>query len=258
VPALEATLPAWALFAADIEDCAFAPGFPGRRNEVLIGDGQQRRRVIYLTQQRLMVESETAIRRGAIEGDAIPKRACGQVIADPAFYSLWRVRHNKRMLTVAERRQRDRQIVALRAVHLEQVHRTALVHYLRKEGITGATRDLTLQEFYGVMDPRRAAITEHRGYLISASSQLCAYELLKLVGDARGLALIQDYQGMYGQFFSMFCDNARAQRGNSRYLLRELIDDAKSEAQALRERILGGDLLPAAPIAIKSATLRRL
>jgi hypothetical protein len=197
-----------------------------------------------------MVESETTIRRGAVEGTVIPKRVCGQLIADPAFYSLWRVRHNKRMLTVAERKRRDRQIVALRAVHLEQVHRTALVHYLRREGVTGARRDITLQEFYGVVDPRRAAVTEHRGYLLSASSQLCAYELLKLVGDEGGLALIQNYQGTYGQFFGMFCENARALRNGSHYLLRELIDDAKSEAETLRRRILGGDLLPAAPVVV--------
>jgi len=160
------------------------------------------------------------------------------------------------MLSVAERRRRDRQIVALRAVHLEQIHRAALVRYLRQHRITGVARDQTLQDFYGVMDPIRATVAEHRNYVLSVSSQLCAYDLLKMVEDKRGLALLQDYQGTYGQFFGMFCDQARATRGGTRYVLSGLIPEAKGEAAALRRRILGGDLLPPTPVAIKPRSSR--
>jgi hypothetical protein len=204
-----------------------------------------------------MVESERTVTTGALQGDEQPRRVCSQLLADPARYSLWRVRHGKRMLSVAERKHRDRQILALRAVHLEQIHRTALVNYLRKHGITGAARDLTLSEFYGVMDPRHAALTEHKSYSLALPSQLSACELLKLVGDRHGLALIQDYQGTYGQFFGMFCDRARATRNQTTYLLNAFIADAKSEADVLRSRILSGERLPSAPVAIKASSLAR-
>lgn len=213
--------------------------------------------MIYLTQTRLMIESERTVQAGAREGEVVPKRVCGQLIADPERYSLWRLRHSKQMLSVAERKKRDRQIRALRAVHLEQVHRTALVNYFRRHGITGDARDLTLREFYGVMDPRRAALAEHKNFLLSVPSQMSAYELLKMVGDRRGLDLIADYQGTYGQFFGMFCDRARATRNQTTYILNTFIADAKKEANVLRQRILSGDLLPPTPLAIKSSRLAR-
>ncbi len=207
--------------------------------------------MIYLTKQRLMLESETTIHERAASGDLTVGQVCRQLVKQPDFYSLWRSRHDKRMVTVAERARRDRQILALRSFHLQQIHRSALVRYLREHMVTGADRDLTLQEFYGVMDTRRAALAEHKTYLISASSQLCTNRLLDLVGDHRGLKLLQDYQGIYNEYFAMFCDNARAARRDSAYLLHGLIPDAKAEAEAVRERILGGHGLPSGQFAIK-------
>jgi hypothetical protein len=63
--------------------------------------------------------------------------------------------------------------------------------------------------------------------------------------------LIQDYQGTFEQYFGMFCENTRAIRNGAPYILRELIPDARTEAETLRLRILAGDLLPSAPVAIK-------
>jgi len=212
--------------------------------------------LIYLTQHRLMCESETTIQLGATRDGTLTGRVCRQVVDDPIRYAVWRGWHDSRMSAVASRNQRERQIIALRAVHLEQVHRTALVRYLRKHHITGDARDTTLREFYGLADPKRAAVSEHRAYLISASSQLCAHRLLTLVGDRNGLALIQDYQGSYMQYFGMFCENARATQANSVFLLRGLIPEAKAEADALRERVLGGEGLPARPVAVKAGSGR--
>jgi len=212
--------------------------------------------LIYLTQHRLMRESETTIQHGATRDGTLAGRVCRQVVDDPIRYAVWHGWHDTRMSAVASRSQRERQIIALRAVHLEQVHRTALVRYLRKHQIIGDARDDTLREFYGLADPKRAAVSEHRAYLISASSQLCAHRLLTLVGDRNGLALIQDYQGTYMQYFGMFCENARATQADSVFLLRGLIPEAKAEADALRERVLGGEGLPARPVAVKSAAGR--
>lgn len=212
--------------------------------------------MIYLTYRRLMVESESTVENGALEGRTSPRAVCQQLVADPDRYALWHVWHDSRMRSVADRRARDRQIIALRSVHIEQIHRAALVRYLRKNRVSHVDRDVTLQDFHGVVDPRRAAISEHRTYVISASSQICAYDLLKLVGDARGIELLQDYQGSYEQYFGMFCENGRAARRGQPYLLRGLIPEARAEADALRARILAGERLPAAPVAARPGTGR--
>lgn len=204
-----------------------------------------------------MFESETTLHAGVTNDEIGSGRVCRQLVEDPQRYAFWRSWHSVRMLNVAERLRREAQILALRAVLLEQIHRTALVCYLRQNAITGSDRDLTLQEFYGIIDTRRAAVAEHRSYLVSASSQLCAHRLLELVGDDRGLGLLQDYQGTFGQFFGMFCANSRAVRQNSSYFLQGLIPDAKVEAEALRARILAGAGLPPVPVAIKRGVLPR-
>ena len=203
-----------------------------------------------------MCESEMTIQQGATRDGTLAGRVCRQVVDDPIRYAVWHGWHDPRMSAVASRNQRERQILALRAVHLEQVHRSALVRYLRKNQIVDDARDATLRAFYGLADPMRAAVSEHRAYVTSVSSQLCAHRLLKLVGDLNGLALIKEYQGTYMQYFEMFCDDARATQANVVFLLRSLIPEAKAEADALRARVLRGEGLPARPVAVKSAAGR--
>lgn len=205
-----------------------------------------------------MTESEHTVRRRATSGAPGTRRICKQLVEAPDRYALWYSLHERRMRTVAMRNQREVQILALRAVYVEQIHRAALVRYLRKHALSSAAREMTLQEFYGVTDPTRATIAEHKSYLIAASSQLCAYHVLKLVGDDRGISLIQDYQGSYGQYFGMFCENMRALKVGSSYILQSLIPDAKDTAEALRARILGGEGIPSAPLAIRSIKVAKV
>jgi hypothetical protein len=162
------------------------------------------------------------------------------------------------MVTVAVQRQRDRQLLTLRALGIEQVHRAALVRYLREYGVKGRERDLTLREFYGVLDPARSVLAEHRNYLLSASSQLCALDILDMTGDQRGADLIRRYQTTYGHFFSMFCDRARARQNGIPFLLSCLIPEVKITADKLRKSILEGHLLPRKPVAVLSSSIQRI
>jgi hypothetical protein len=77
--------------------------------------------------------------------------------------------------------------------------------------------------------------------------------LLELVGDTRGLELLRGYETAYGQYFSMFCERARAKRDGSRYLLSSLLPEVRATAQRLRERVLGGHALPARPVAYRAS-----
>jgi hypothetical protein len=103
----------------------------------------------------------------------------------------------------------------------------------------------------------RAALAEHRQYLVATSTQLCATELLTLANDHRGVDLIRRYESTYGQFYSMFCDRARARQTGKTYVLGALIPEVKAGADRLRARILGGDLLPTPRVALRLASNNR-
>ena len=195
--------------------------------------------MLYITSTRLMRESEDAVREHAGSGEEISRRVCSQLLANQPRYGEWHAVHEAKMRNVASPRRRDPQIQALRAVAVEQVHRTALVNYLRQGRITGSARERALGLFHGISDVRDATLAEHRSYLLAASTQVCAQDLLELVGDGEGLALVRRYELAYGQFFGMFCERAVALQTGRNYLLGSLLPEVKDVADRLRLRIVG-------------------
>jgi hypothetical protein len=188
-----------------------------------------------------MLESEQAISDHASNGPPTSRRACAQVLNEPTRYVRWHVRHELRMSVVAGVRLRQRQILALRAFALEQIHSSALVRHLSDHRVVGEARNRTLREFFGVADPRDAAIRAHRDYLLAVSSHVCVTEVLGLADDARGVELLNEYEQAYGQFFSMFCESSRARANGDTYLLAGLLPEVRVVATNLRRRILEGD-----------------
>jgi hypothetical protein len=145
------------------------------------------------------------------------------------------------MGAVADARLRQRQILALRAFALEQIHGSALVRYLRDYHVVGESRDRTLHHFFGVADLRNAALRAHRDYILAASSQVCAVDLLELANDRYGVELLASYEQAYGQFFSMFCESERRRQEGAPYLLASLLPEVRTVAGNVRRRILDGD-----------------
>jgi hypothetical protein len=200
--------------------------------------------VLYITQTRLMRESEQTLHDRATSGDEVSRRVCAQLLADGSRYTHWHARHETHMSGVAAARRREHQVLQLRAIAIEQLHRTALVRYLRDQRLVGAARDETLRAFYGINDTRGSTLAEHRTYLLAASTELCTRDLLDLVGDRRGLNLVRSYELAYTQYFGMYCDQARAVAAGRTYLLAALLPEVRDVAQRLRLRILAGELLP--------------
>jgi hypothetical protein len=188
-----------------------------------------------------MLESEQAINEHAHAGPIVTQRVCAQLLNEPVRYVRWHVRHEQRMGAVAEARLRQRQILALRAFALEQIHGSALVRYLRDYHVVGEDRDRTLHNFFGVADSRDAVLRAHRDYILAASSQVCAADLLELAHDDYGVELLVNYEQAYGQFFSMFCDSERNRQKGEPYLLSSLLPEVRTAASNLRRRILEGD-----------------
>jgi len=201
--------------------------------------------MIYLTRARLMLESEQAVVGRASSDEEVPRRVCSQLLADGSRYLLWHVRHEAHMGAVAGARKRERQIMSLRSLSIEQVHRTALVRYLRDQRITGAARDQTLRDFHGITDTRESTIVEHRNYLLAASTQFCAADILEMIGDRQGIELLRRYELAYTQYFGMFCERARARQMGTPYLLAALMPEVRGAADRMRERLMDDLRLPA-------------
>jgi hypothetical protein len=191
-----------------------------------------------------MRESEDAVREHAGSGDDVWRRVCTQLIASQSRYAEWHASHETKMWKVAGARIRGPQVGALRTVAVQQIHRTALVNYLRLGRVTGPARDSALRLFHGVSDLRDATLAEHRSYLVAASTQLCARDLLELVGDGEGLGLIRHYELAYTQYFAMFCERAFALQTGRNYLLGSLLPEVKDVAERLRLKIVGSTLRP--------------
>jgi hypothetical protein len=210
--------------------------------------------VLYITSTRLMRESEDAVREHAFSNEEISRRVCSQLLANEPRYGEWHARHEVKMRTVASPRRRDPQIQALRAVAVEQVHRTALVNLLRQGRVTGELRDRMLGLFHGISDVRDATLAEHRSYLIAASTQICAYDLL----DREGLDLIRRYELAYAQYFGMFCERAIALQTGKNYLLASLLPEVKDVADRMRLRIVGSQLRAMEPRRSPAAATRNV
>ncbi len=188
-----------------------------------------------------MLESEQAISAYAESGSPAVRRICTQLLCEPTRYGHWHAGYEHRMKTVAAMRRRQRQVLALRALSLGQIHGSALVRHLRDDHVIGSARARTLGLFFGVADERNATLRAHRDYLLSATSQVCTTELLALANDVRGVQLLHDYENVFGQFFGVFCAVTRARQGDKPYLLAGLLPEVRLEAANLRRKILEGD-----------------
>lgn len=111
-----------------------------------------------------------------------------------------------------------------------------------------------MQEFYGPLDPECSVITEHRHFILAASSQICASDLLELSGDRYGLDLVDRYQRDYVLYFALYCDRVMVERDGRTYLLEGLIPEIKADAVRIRHRLLTGDRLPAKSIFTRRST----
>jgi hypothetical protein len=211
---------------------------------------------MYLTRARLMLESERSVEDRASADEEVSQRVCRQLLADRPRYSLWYVRHAGYMGVVAASRNRRAQILSLRSISISQVHRTALVRYLREQCVTGRARDRALREFYAVTDPREAAIIEHRNYLVAASTQFCAADILEMIGDHDGLELLRRYEVAYGQYFAMFSERTRARQMGTPYLLAALLPEVRSAAEWLRARIMDDRCIAPEPLRLVGLRLR--
>jgi hypothetical protein len=77
---------------------------------------------------------------------------------------------------------------------------------LRKNEVRGAERMQILQHFYPTRGYQSAVIAEHSGYMRRACSYLCTSHVgTGVVHDPAFLDPMQHYEGLYREYFRLYC-----------------------------------------------------
>ena len=198
----------------------------------------------YFTHAYLMRESETSVHVCAETGVDPAKRVCEQLCTNPRRYAAWVSLHDTAMRAVALERQRETQIMRLRKIATLQIHRAALVRHLRSNEIGRETRERLLREYYGVLDPICAMLSEHRAYSRAVLSQICVGDLLEQGDDSEGLDLLETYQREYAVYFAIHSERRLAVAARHPSLLASLLPELKAGLRQLRRRLQSDDGLP--------------
>lgn len=167
------------------------------------------RRPAPITFVQLMTTSERALWCTDAHSDYY-RVPVARLLDDGHQYQRWEASYARQMREVAHCDGAVRQAMELRRIALSLVHRRGLVDYLRNWKVTGERRAELLRMFYGCIDHREAVISEHRQFIMAASSGLCTEVLVDAVNDANGFRLLARYQRLYAQYFQMFCQYSLA------------------------------------------------
>jgi hypothetical protein len=182
--------------------------------------------------------------RALWQADALPERyraPIRQVLEDCLRYQSWEVSHARLMRGAAHVPQPRGQTMALRKTALRMIHRRGLFDYLRAEEVRGAARERLFEVFYGPMDFSGAVLSEHRQYLLAASSGYCSEVLVDTIHDHEGARLIERYEDLYRDYFETFGRFIAAEAAGDHALvsvLRPLMLSQRASTDRLRGEIL--------------------
>jgi hypothetical protein len=159
-----------------------------------------------ISHSRLMRESTDRI-ESALHSDDDKEHLVARRISENAkTWQLWESEHSSLMRHVADHGALPTQAAALRHTALRLIHGKALFEYLRRNEVRGAERARMLGHFYPTRGYQYAVISEHGGYVRKACSFLCTHHVgTGLVHDPAFLDPMQHYEGLYGEYFDLYC-----------------------------------------------------
>ncbi|HEY6484257.1 MAG TPA: hypothetical protein VIY54_12105 [Steroidobacteraceae bacterium] len=195
-------------------------------------------RIQGLTQTRLMDESERCIAETARSGTPTQMLVTGRLLAHPDAYQRWECEHVVLMRQVSGHVYLQRQVLALRAIALNLLHRKAIFEYLQERQLTRLQRQRLMALFHSFRDYTASIIAEHGNYLRGASSYWCSHHLAaRLMKDEVFAEPLHLYQERYTDYFRVFCDVELAQTDEQKQalepmrMLRPLLKLQLSEAR---------------------------
>jgi hypothetical protein len=188
-----------------------------------------------------MVESQRRVKQAAASAEPRVQAVARHVLGDSGTQRRWHIEHSHYMRTVADRMRREQQRAALRTVAFGLVHRMALFQYLRDSTVRSEERRRVVALFHGSRAYSEAVVTEHRLFIRSAASQLCAtYIGDTLLEDPAFDGPFAEYERRYHEYFELFC-HVRACAAAGEHLFNSLLPYFKLRVSEQRAAILALD-----------------
>lgn len=153
-----------------------------------------------------MRESTDRIESALRGGDDKEKLVAHRLSENPHTWQLWENEHSGLMRQIADYGVLRTQAAALRQTTLRLIHGKALFEYLRRKEVRGTERTRMLKHFYPTRGYQYAVIAEHSGYVRKAGSYMCASHVgADLVHDPAFLDPMDHYEGLYAEYFDLYC-----------------------------------------------------
>ena len=187
--------------------------------------------------RKLMDESEYALRQACDSSSQRVSRIVNTIVGDSQKYRYWESNHAHLLLPVAEQNNRRRQIMALRKLEVQLVHRRALFNLIREQQIQGKARQKLFKLYRATRDYQDAVIAEHQQYMIAMSSRVSTDHLIDVMHDVDSKRLVQEYEESYANYFKLKCFLAITEENYFIDLVRLTMRDTGEELRKKRERI---------------------
>lgn len=184
-----------------------------------------------------MDESEYALRQACDSSSQRVSRIVNTIVGDSQIYKYWESNHADLLLPVAEQNNKKRQILALRKLEVQLVHRRALFNLIRDQHIRGKARQKLFRLFRATRDYQDAVIAEHQQYMIAMSSRVSTDHLIDVMHDVDSKRLVQEYEESYAEYFKLKCFLAITEESYFIELVQMTMKDAREELRKKRERI---------------------
>lgn len=159
-----------------------------------------------ISHSRLMRESTDRIESALHSADEKEKLVAHRLSENPHTWQLWENEHSSLMRQVAETGALRVQAAVLRQTTLRLIHGKGLFEYLKRNEVRGSQRSQLLKHFYPTRGYQYAVIAEHGGYVRKAGSFMCTSHVgTGLVNDPTFLDPMEHYEGLYAEYFDLYC-----------------------------------------------------
>jgi hypothetical protein len=177
-----------------------------------------------ISHSRLMRVSTQRVEAALRGEDAKEHDIAQRILATPATWNSWELDHSSLMRHIADFSALRNQAAALRHMALRLIHGKALFEYLKKHTVRGEERRHIITHFYPSRMFDEAMVAEHAIYLRKACSFMCAHHVgTDVIFDDTFIDPMQHYEGLYTQYFDLYCSTLPSRRedvaGSQRSLL---------------------------------------
>lgn len=160
-----------------------------------------------------MNESEQALLDATAANSKQNSRNANYVLSDPDTHQLWESRHAELVRPVAEQGNRAKQVLALRDIEIQLIHKRTLFNHIRKNQLRVQERAEMYSAFCAPKNLHDAILMEHRQYMLSVSCHVSTDHLITVMQDPPGKRLLEQFEMLFTNQFDLYgyiirCDDA--------------------------------------------------